>query len=146
MKEYISVDGFVEGYIKRKSGLLEPFGGKNLVVTTGKNLIVSRLAASSANPVTYMGIGTSATPAALADTSLLGTELERKAATNNSSGNLFSLQTTFGAGILFDTDFAEFGLFNAAAGGTMLCRFVIASRTFTVGDTVLVNWSLQFGS
>ena len=48
----------------------------NLVVTTGKNFVASRMAGTSSNVMSHMAIGTGSTAAAAANTTL-GTESAR---------------------------------------------------------------------
>lgn len=141
MRNWIEVTGFVE--VKHNSDVIK---GNNLVVTAGKNLIASRLGSNTNSPVTFMAMGTGTTAAVVGQTALQGAELERVSATVATSNNLFQLEANFGSGIPFDTNFAEFGLFNSSSAGTMLARFVISERPFTAGDTLEVIWTLQFGS
>lgn len=106
--------------------LVEVIEGENLVVTAGKNLLLDRLFALSGPPsqVTHMGVGDSATAAAVGDTDLLAaTNKFRKAfdSTPTRSGLVVTCVTTFATG---DANFnwQELGLFNAASGGSMFNR------------------------
>ena len=59
---------------------------ENLVVTTGKNYVASRMAGTSANVMSHMAIGTGSTAAAAADTTL-GTESARVSLTSTTNNN-----------------------------------------------------------
>lgn len=144
MRESISVSGEVALTFRRNGEITDKLSGKNLVVTSGKALIVSRLGSNSEGPVSFVAMGAGTSVANAAETALVA-EIERVAAVNTSINNLFSLQATLGGSILTDTSVAEFGLFSQSSGGILLARFVIAERTFVPGDEILVEWTLQFG-
>ena len=70
----------------------------NLVVTTGKNYIASRIKDASATAMTHMSIGTGSTAAAASDTAL-GSEAGRVALTSTTvSTNNIAYVATFAAG------------------------------------------------
>lgn len=115
----------------------------NLVVTAGKNVIADRMKAAPAKAaMTHMGVGTSATAAAIGDTDLLGS-LTRQALTSTTvAAAVITYVGTFNAGTGTGT-IAECGIMNAAAAGDMLCR----STGFTpivkgAGDTMVVTWTV----
>jgi len=113
----------------------------NLVVTTGKNYIASKMTATTNSPVsmTHMAIGTgTATPAA-ANTAL-GTQTGRVSLSGSQvTNNSITYTATFPAGT-GDGAVTEAGIFNAASGGTMLCRTTFPTVTKQSGDTIAVTW------
>ena len=116
---------------------------KNLVVTTGKELVAANLQGGSVSPVTHMAVGTGAVAAAAGDTAL-GTELDRNAL-STSGGTVAGAVVTYecvwnpgdGTGAL-----TEAGLFTAATGGTMLARTVFPVVNKGADDTVTIVWDV----
>jgi hypothetical protein len=114
---------------------------KNLVVTTGKNYIASKMVATTNSPVsmTHMAIGTGATTPAAANTAL-GSQTGRVSLSGSSvSSNAITYTATFPAGT-GDGAITEAGIFNAASGGTMLCRTTFPVVNKASGDTIAVTW------
>lgn len=116
---------------------------KNLVVTSGKELVAANMQGDNVNPIGYMALGTGSTPAALGDTSLEA-ELDR---------NPLSVPggTVAGAVITYETTWApgdgtgaitEAGLFTASTGGTMLARTVFPVVNKGADDTITVVWDV----
>jgi hypothetical protein len=114
---------------------------KNLVVTTGKNYIASKMVATTNSPVsmTHMGIGTDATTPAAANTAL-GAQTGRVSLSGaNPSNNTITYTATFPAGT-GDGAITEAGIFNASSGGVMLCRTTFPVVNKQSGDTIAVTW------
>ena len=116
---------------------------ENLVVTTGKNYVASRMAGTSANVMSHMAIGTGSTAAAAADTTL-GTESARVSLTSTTNNNndvvyvaTFPANTPASAAAI-----TEAGLFNASSGGTMLCRTVFAQVNKQTADALTIPWTV----
>ena len=90
----------------------------------------------------YLGVGNSSTAAAATQTDLLGTSKERVAAdTVTRASQTVTFVATFGSSV---GNFAweEFGVFNAAAAGTMLSRKVSALGTKASGSTWVLTITL----
>jgi hypothetical protein len=114
---------------------------KNLVVTTGKNYIASKMVATTNSPVsmTHMAIGTGSTTPAAANTAL-GSQTGRVSLSGSSvSSNAITYTATFPAGT-GDGAITEAGIFNASSGGTMLCRTTFPVVNKASGDTIAVTW------
>lgn len=138
--------------------LVSPFLGRwvtekrvrNLVTTVGKALVAGRLNASGAPAAaTYIAVGTGATAANAADTTL-GTEtstsgLARVAATaslvtTTTTNDTAQLTTTFSvSGTVAVT---ESGVLNAASSGTLLCRQVFSAINVVSGDSLAITWKI----
>lgn len=111
----------------------------NLVVTTGKNFVASRIKDTTDAAMSHMAIGSGTTAAAAGDTAL-GTELDRQALTSTTvTNNTITYVATFGAG---DGTGAvtEAGLFNAASGGSLLCRTVFNVVNKGASDSMTITW------
>jgi len=111
----------------------------NLVVTTGKNYVASRMKDTTEAVMSHMAVGTSATAAAVGDTTL-GVEVERNTltsttVTNNAVTYVAGYAAGEGTGAI-----TEAGLFNAASNGTMLCRTVFDVVNKGPLDAMTVTW------
>jgi hypothetical protein len=112
----------------------------NLVVTTGKNHIASKIVATTNSPasMTHMGIGTGTGSAAVGDTTL--TQTGRVTLSSSSVlNNTITYTATFPAGT-GDGAITEAGVFNAASAGTMLCRTVFPTVNKGSGDQITITW------
>ena len=115
----------------------------NLVVTTGKNFVASRMAGTSSSVMSHMAIGTGSTAAAAANTTL-GTESARVSLTSTTNNNnavvyvaTFPANSPSSAAAI-----TEAGLFNASSGGTMLCRTVFAQVNKQTADALTITWTV----
>jgi hypothetical protein len=111
----------------------------NLVVTTGKNYVASRMKDATATAMSHMAVGTGSTAAAAADTAL-GSEAARVALTSTTvSTNTVSYVASFPAGT-GTASLTEAGLLNASSSGTMLCRTVFAVVSKGASDVMTITW------
>lgn len=93
--------------------------GDNLVVTVGKRMILDRLfGLSGVGAMTRIGVGTSATAAAVGDTSLTGSSFKVYDSTPTRSAQTVTCITTFGTGDA-NLNWQELGMDN---GTTLLNR------------------------
>jgi hypothetical protein len=127
-----------DGEIKQKESV------ENLVVTTGKSFVASRMAGSSASVMSHMAIGTDNTAAAASDTGL-GSESARVALTSTTVNNndvvyvaSFTAGTPSSAAVI-----TEAGIFNASSGGTMLCHTVFGSISKGTSDSLTITWTVS---
>lgn len=113
----------------------------NLVVTTGKNYIASRMKDASATAMSHMAIGTGSTAAAAGNTAL-GSEAGRVALTSTTvSTNNVAYVATFAAGTGTGA-ITEAGILNASSSGTLLCRTVFSVINKGAADTLGVTWTV----
>lgn len=113
----------------------------NLVVTSGKGYVASRMKDTSETAMSHMAVGTSNTAAAAGQTALLN-EIGRTATssitvTNNQIVYVASFGAGSGTGAL-----TEAGIFNASSGGTMLCRTVFAVVNKQASDGMTITWTI----
>jgi hypothetical protein len=114
---------------------------ENLVVTSGRNHVASRLVGTAQAVMSHMAVGSSGTAPALGDTAL-GGELGRVALSGwSASTNVATATASFGAGVATGT-LQEVGLFNASASGTMLCRSTYSSIVKGSADTLNVTYTV----
>jgi hypothetical protein len=131
-------------YITRTNSegvVLQQLEVPNLVVTSGKNYIASKIVATTNSPasMTHMAIGTGTSSPAAGDTTL-GTQTGRVSLSGSSvSSNAITYTATFPAGT-GDGAITEAGIFNASSGGTMLCRTTFPVVNKASGDTLAITW------
>lgn len=120
--------------------------GHNLVVTLGAEEIAKIVAsATSGTRPTHMGIGTSTTAPAAAQTNLIGTATRRSLNSTSRSTNQITYSCTFTTGIGTFT-VQEAGLFNASAAGTMFARWLTGAFVKGASDSLTITWRLTFGT
>jgi len=113
----------------------------NLVVTTGKNFVASRMKDTTDGAMSHMSVGTGSTAAAAGD-SALGSEAARVALTSTTvNNNEITYIATFAAGSGTGA-LTEAGLFNASSSGTMLCRTVFSVVNKGANDSMTVTWTI----
>ena len=113
----------------------------NLVVTTGKGYVASRMKDATATAMSHMAVGTGSTAAAAGDTAL-GNESARVALTSTTvSGADVVYVATFGAGT-GTAALTEAAVLNASSSGTMLCRTVFAVVNKGASDSMTITWTV----
>jgi len=114
---------------------------KNLVVTTGKNFIASRMKDTTDDAMSHMAIGSGTTAANVADTALessLGrVSLTSTTVTNNNVAYVATFPAGTGTGAV-----TEAGLFNDGTTGDMLCRTVFSVINKGAADTLGITWTV----
>lgn len=116
---------------------------KNLVVTTGKTFIASRMVGTSATVMGWMELGTGTTAAAVGDTTLqTAISGSRVALTSGTSAtNVVTYVASFPAGTGTGA-VTEAGVFNASSAGTMLCRTVFSVVNKGAADAMSITWTI----
>ena len=113
----------------------------NLVVTTGKNFVASRMKDTTDSAMSHMAIGTGSTAAAAGDTAL-GSESARTALTSTTvTNNEIVYVDTFAAGTGTGA-ITEAGIFNASSGGDLLCRTVFSVVNKGASDAMTITWTV----
>lgn len=113
----------------------------NLVVTSGKAYVASRMKDTTLSAMSHMAIGTGTTAAAAANTAL-GSEADRNSLSSTTVSNgTVTYVATFGAGEGTGA-ITEAALLNGSSGGTMLCRTVFAVVNKGSQDSMTITWSV----
>lgn len=114
---------------------------KNLIVNTGLNFICDRMK-NDETAMTHMALGSGSTAAAAGDTTL-GSQLGSREALDSDtvSANTITYTSSFEAADATGS-VTEAGIFNAASGGTMLCRTVFAVVNKGADDSLSVTWTI----
>ena len=127
-----------DGVVKQKESV------DNLVVTSGKNFVASRMAGTSSSVMSHMAIGTGSTAAAVGNTTL-GSESARVALTSTTvTDNDVVYVATFPANTPSSAAaITEAAIFNASTNGTMLCRTVFSVINKSQSDSLTVTWTVS---
>ena len=142
IKDDLTLKGRLEIVVTSEDGAVKQRESvDNLVVTTGKNFVASRMAGTSASVMSHMAIGTGTTSPAAGDTTL-GSESARVALTSTTaSDNDVTYVATFSAGTPSSAAaITEAAIFNASSGGTMLCRTSFAQINKGTSDSLSISW------
>jgi hypothetical protein len=115
----------------------------NLVVTTGKSFVASRMKDTTSSVMSHMAIGTGSTAAAAGDTAL-GSESARVSLTSTTvTNNDVVYVATFAAGTPSSAAaITEAAIFNASSSGTMLCRTVFSTINKQSADALSITWTV----
>ena len=117
----------------------------NLVVTTGKNFIASRMLGTTSSVMSHMGVGTGGTSPVVGDTTLqtpIGGSRVVFSTTPSASGATLTYTAEFAPGVGTGA-ITEAGIFNASSAGTMLCRTTFAVVNKAAGDTINISWAVS---
>lgn len=116
----------------------------NLVVTTGRAFIASRMASNTDVAMSDMAIGTGDTAAVLGDTTL-ETELARvnlNVTGGTPSSNTVTYSALFAPGVGTGA-LTEAGIFNDPTAGTMLARTVFPVINKQASDSIAITWVIS---
>jgi len=113
----------------------------NLVVTSGKEYVASRMKDATATAMSHMAVGTGSTAAAAGDTTLGGESARVALASTTVSGAVVTYVATFPAGT-GTAALTEAAVLNASSGGTMLCRTVFLTVNKGANDVMAVSWAV----
>ena len=121
------------------------FEQDNVVTNNGVARIAAVWAADSSTTPTHIGIGTDNTAAATTDTAL-GAEVDRNVIlTDFASGAVATFKAFFSKSEANGNTIAEVGMFDAASGGTMFCRSVLASSIVKdATKSINITWTITF--
>jgi hypothetical protein len=113
----------------------------NLVVTTGKDFIASRMKDTTNGAMSHMAVGTDDTPAAVGQTGL-AVELARVALTSTSvTGSTVTYIAAFPPGT-GTGGLVEAAILNASTAGIMLCRTTFSVINKGARDSMSITWTV----
>lgn len=147
-EENFKTNGSLKVIIANEFGeVTKEFSVTNLVVTTGKNWITSRLKDSGPAQMSHMAVGTdvSATAVAVGDTALttaLGPRIALTTAGGTVANNVITYTATFPANVTYVGAITEAGIFNDLTGATMLCRTKFLAVNKAATDTMTIEWTV----
>lgn len=113
----------------------------NLVVTSGKTFICSRMAGTATAVMSHMAVGSGTNSAVVGD-SALQTEITRVALTSTTPNtNTITYVGTYPAGVGTGT-ISEAGILNNSSGGTLLARTTFTAVPKGAGDSMTISWTI----
>jgi hypothetical protein len=120
---------------------------RNLVVNAGLNLIRDFLDGDAPTAPTHFGYGTGTNAVTAGDTALQ-TQVARATFTTKTSNAQQQVFTFYlGSATANGNTLAEAGIFNAASGGTMLCRVKLSPTIVkTASIAVTFTWTINLGA
>lgn len=145
----IKAKGIVSFDLTHEDGSVEHFESENMVVTAGLGVITNRLSGLGGTAMTHMGVGSSSTAAATAQTDLqtaVGARVGLSSTTRVTTtvtNDAVQYAATFGPGVSTGT-LVEAGLFDAVSAGSMLARTVFGAITKAAGDSLTITWKITF--
>ena len=113
----------------------------NLVVTTGKGYVASRMKDTTAAAMSHMAIGTGTTAAAVGDSALVSEATRNTLGSTTVSGAVITYTATFSAGQGTGA-ITEAGILNASSAGDLLCRTVFPVVNKGSEDQMTITWSV----
>jgi len=152
IKENMKASGRLAIVVKDSNGAVKQEREvDNLVVGAGLDWISGRMADTGGDhtiptAMSHMAIGSGTTAADADDTdieSILGSreELDSTTVTDNTVQYISSFEAGDGTGAV-----TEAGIFNAATGGTMLCRTVFSEVNKDANDTMTITWTITISA
>ena len=142
INEGLKLKGDVALVLRDKNGnVKEERKINNLIVDTGLNFICDRMK-NDETAMTHMALGSGTTSPAAGNTALesqLGSReaLDSSTVTNNQIVYISSFEAGDATGAV-----SEAGIFNAASGGTMLCRVTFSVVNKAADDVLSINWTI----
>lgn len=141
LTDSIKVTGALKVTVKNEvTGATREYQFKNLVVTTGKEFIASRMAGETDLPMTLMAVGSDGTSPIAGNIALIS-EITPKQPLMSTvvNSNVITYSATFPAG-QNTGELREAGIFNTA--GLMLCRTSFGVVTKEPADTINIVWNI----
>ena len=140
----IKIVGTVHTVLTREDGTVKQEDTKqNLVVTVGKTFLATAMTNLTSITFTHVGIGTSLAAPTIADTTLIGTELSRVAATvTHPTATTTQFVASYAAGIGTGT-IEEAGIFSAVSAGSMFSRYLTGTYSKAATDTLTITWTIS---
>lgn len=148
----ITLKGTYKFQIKDKDGnIRDEWTVNNTIVNAGKAQLALLAGDGTANPFTYLALGTSSTAVAVAQTGLQAeitdTGLARAAGTVSRTTTTVTndtYQITYTWTASGSKTVEEVGVFNASSSGTMLGRALTSTKTLVNGEQITATYTCSF--
>jgi hypothetical protein len=130
----------------RKGEVLSVRSGPNLVTSVGEDLYAAICETTGSTRPSHMAVGTGVTAVDKSQTALQGTEKDRVAFSSTvRTGNDLAYNATHSNTSGSSWAIKEAGIFNAAAAGTMLARFLTQTIDVADQESIEITWTVTFG-
>jgi len=140
MIEVSGLKGEFEVFLYDKEGRLKAYRKvKNMTVNAGFAAVCDMMGKGGVEPFKYCAIGDGTNAPTAGDTALASELARTLGSYNRSADTIWTNESTFEPGVGTGT-ITESALFNAASGGTMLCRQTFGAITKGSADTLVVTW------
>ena len=140
----LAIKGKARVRVWRGGKVLSDQTHKNLVMALGKELITDILQQTGTDRPSHIAIGSGLDTVLDSQTALQGAEHDRQGTgVPTKVGNTLTYTATFTAAGSITMN--EAGIFNAAAAGVMLARFLTQSVDLFLDDIIVVDWTLTIG-
>ena len=143
MKEYLPITGRARLRHVRKGKVLKDWTVKNLVMAAGKVLIAEIIESAVPTRPSHLALGDSDDAVADDETTLVSEQTRDALDSTTQDENEVTYNLTHTAAGAETVK--EAWIFNDAAVGTMLCRFLTQEVTLDNGDDLVIDWTLNFG-
>lgn len=143
-EEQVKLTGYIRFDLFDQDGKLKQHEEvKNVVVSVGKNFLVTWLTAASqaGKFMSWIGLGTGSTAATTSDVALQTELSTRVDGTLSPIVNVWQNQAIFIAGVNTGA-ITESGIFSASSSGTMLARQVFPVINKNSSDILQVTWQI----
>jgi len=149
MKDTLKAKGSLKIVLHDENGnVKEEHHVPNVVTDVGLQFITERMIGTGQAVMSHMEVGTNSTAAAVTDTALGAAVAASRTsltssnqATSSSTDDSIEYICTFPAGTGTGA-LTEAGIFNAASGGTMLCRTVFSTVNKGAADAMTITWTV----
>ena len=143
INENIKATGELQIVLRDKNGnIKEDRTVKNLVVSTGKACIASRMVGVANGVMSHMAIGTTNGAPNAGHTALLGEIGRAVLVSAKSTDNVVTYSSLFAPGVGTGA-LTEAGIFNAASVGIMVARTVFSVVHKEADDSLTINWQIS---
>lgn len=126
--------------------LLHEERGHNLIVLSGRNLIIDFLAGDDPDPIRYFALGSGTLPVQDTDTEMVNEVLREPIVQKIKSDSQITFKYFLGSSLLNGVTITAAGLFNKPAGPVLFARYLLASpivkdnsKVFTFGWVITLN-------
>ena len=142
INEGLKLRGDVAVVLRDKNGNVKDERNiNNLIVDAGLNFICDRMK-NDETAMTHMGLGSGTTAPAAGNTTLESQLGSRETLDSSTvTGNQIVYVSSFEAGDATGA-VSEAAIFNAASGGTMLCRVSFSVVNKAADDVLSINWTI----
>ena len=143
INENIKATGELQIVLRDKNGnIKEDRTVKNLVVSTGKAFIASRMVGVANGVMSHMAVGTNNAAPNAGHTALLGEIGRAVLVSATSTDNVVTYSSLFAPGVGTGA-LTEAGIFNDASVGIMVARTVFSVVHKEADDSLTINWQIS---
>ncbi len=143
INENIKATGELRIVLRDKNGnIKEDRTVKNLVVSTGKAFIASRVVGVANGVMSHMAVGTNNVAPNAGHAALLGEIGRAVLVSATSTDNVVTYSSLFAPGVGTGA-LTEAGIFNAASVGIMVARTVFSVVHKEADDSLTINWQIS---